>query len=92
MKKIKIVIFSLLTLALTNCAENYSNGDRVGMLTKFNKEGVMFKTWEGELNITQTGMNSAGEPFNFSIDKKKQSRRRYRVNNPYPRKRPHHRG
>jgi hypothetical protein len=48
--------------------ENYSNGTRTGMVTKFSKQGNIWKSYEGLLNITQTGMNSSGEPFEFSID------------------------
>jgi flagellar basal body-associated protein FliL len=28
---------------------NYSEGDRVGIITKFSKKGIIFKSWEGEL-------------------------------------------
>lgn len=51
----------------TSCTENYSNGERIGMITKFSKKGLIFDSWEGTLNTTQTGMNSA-EPFEFSVD------------------------
>ncbi len=50
-------------------SENYSNGERIGLVTQFSKRGVMFKSWEGHLNITQTGMNSA-DGFDFSLDRK----------------------
>jgi hypothetical protein len=49
-------------------SENYSNGERIGLVTQFSKRGVMFKSWEGHLNITQTGMNSA-DGFDFSLDR-----------------------
>ncbi len=65
MKKILGVI--LLALVLGSCTENYSNGERIGMLTKFSKKGLVWSSWEGTLNTTQTGMNSA-EPFEFSVD------------------------
>ncbi len=59
----------LLILSLNSCTtENYSNGDRIGMVTKFSKCGYFWKSWEGHLNLTQTGMNTSGEPFEFSID------------------------
>lgn len=65
MKKL-FLLFSLAIL-FTSCTENYSNGERIGMLTKFSKKGLVWSSWEGTLNTTQTGMNSA-EPFEFSVD------------------------
>ncbi len=49
-------------------SENYSNGERIGLVTQFSKRGIIFKSWEGHLNITQTGMNSA-DGFDFSVDR-----------------------
>lgn len=65
MKKL-FLLFSLAIL-FTSCTENYSNGERIGMLTKFSKKGLVWSSWEGTLNTTQTGMNSAA-PFEFSVD------------------------
>lgn len=63
--------FIFLTMGLmafmTSCTENYSNGERIGMVTKFSEKGLVWSSWEGTLNTTQTGMNSA-EPFEFSVD------------------------
>ena len=68
MKKIKFIFLALLaTISMTSCTENYSNGERIGMITKFSKKGLVFDSWEGSLNTTQTGMNSA-TPFEFSVD------------------------
>jgi hypothetical protein len=66
MKK-AIFYFAILAIGLTSCTENYSNGERVGMITKFSQKGLVYDSWEGTLNTTQTGMNSA-EPFEFSVD------------------------
>ncbi len=66
MKK-TIFYFAILTIGLTSCTENYSNGERIGMITKFSQKGLVWDSWEGSLNTTQTGMNSA-EPFEFSVD------------------------
>ena len=57
----------ILSLTLTSCTENYSNGERIGMVTQFSKKGWVFDSWEGHLNITQTGMNSS-TGFDFSVD------------------------
>lgn len=57
----------LAMMLLTSCTENYSNGERIGLMTKFSDRGLVWKSWEGHLNLTQTGMNSS-VPFDFSID------------------------
>lgn len=67
MKKVLFIIVASF-LAFTSCIENYSNGERIGVITKFSKSGVIWDSWDGLLNITQTGMNSSGEPFTFSVD------------------------
>jgi hypothetical protein len=68
MKTIKFLMIALVaTMFLTSCTENYSNGERIGMITKFSQKGLVFDSWEGSLNTTQTGMNSAA-PFEFSVD------------------------
>jgi hypothetical protein len=68
MKKVKFIFLALLAaMSMTSCTENYSNGERIGMITKFSEKGLIWSSWEGTLNTTQTGMNSA-EPFEFSVD------------------------
>lgn len=59
---------ALAALSLTSCKENYSNGEKVGNLIEFTNKGVIWNSWEGRLNLTQTGMNTSGEPFSFSFD------------------------
>ncbi|MDO5446569.1 MAG: hypothetical protein Q4F34_02185 [Prevotellaceae bacterium] len=53
---------------LSSCKERYSEGEKVGNLIEFTKKGVIWDSWEGRLNLTQTGMNTSGEPFSFSFD------------------------
>ena len=65
MKKIFLLIFGI--ILLSSCSENYSNGERIGVITQFSETGLVWKSWEGHLNVTQTGMNSS-IPFDFSID------------------------
>ncbi len=57
-----------LAMSLSGCKENYSNGEKVGNLIEFTSKGVIWDSWEGCLNMTQTGMNTSGEPFSFSFD------------------------
>ena len=66
-----LLIFSIILcmVLLQSCKENYSNGEKVGNLIEFTQKGVIYDSWEGRLNMTQTGMNTSGEPFSFSFDK-----------------------
>lgn len=64
----KFIILVFVTMFVTSCSENYSNGERIGLVTQFSRTGVFFKTYEGHLNMTQTGMNSS-QPFDFSVDR-----------------------
>lgn len=52
---------------------SYSEGTRAGMVIKLSKRGVMFKTWEGQLNLQTFGAvtpngNALNEVFNFSVE------------------------
>jgi len=67
MKKQFLLAIASASLMLTSCSENYSNGERIGVITQFSETGLIWKSWEGHLNVTQTGMNSS-VPFDFSID------------------------
>jgi hypothetical protein len=62
---------ALFSLTLVGCSENYSNGERIGFVTKFSNRGLIYKSWEGELNLTQTGMNTSST-FQFSVDNDRQ--------------------
>lgn len=62
----QLLLLAVLCIAFASC-ENVSNGDRVGYVTKFTNDGRVWKSWEGQLNMTQTGMNSA-QTWDFSID------------------------
>jgi hypothetical protein len=71
-KKMKKVILLVVTIvAFSSCSNNYSNGNRVGFVTQFSKAGLIWKSWEGHLNMTQTGMNSSSA-FDFSVDNDKE--------------------
>jgi len=61
-----IAMFATL-MTFSSCTENYSNGTRIGTVNKFSRSGLLSKSWEGHLNITQTGMTST-TGFDFSID------------------------
>lgn len=67
----KLILLALVVVSLTSCSENYSNGERIGVVTQFSSTGIIWKSHEGHLNVTQTGMNSS-VPFDFSIDNDKE--------------------
>lgn len=64
-----IAIILFVSIAAT---EDYSSGERIGFITKFSHKGRFWKSWEGELNLTQTGMNTSSL-FDFSIDNDQES-------------------
>ena len=67
-KASKSILFLMVTFALVACSENYSRGEKVGTVIEFAQSGLIWDSWDGRLNLTQTGMNTAGEPFTFSLD------------------------
>ena len=56
MKKVILTAATAATMLLTSCSENYSNGERIGVITQFSESGLVWKSWEGHLNATQTGI------------------------------------
>jgi hypothetical protein len=49
---------------------NYSSGVRAGVPVKFSKKGVIFKTYEGELNVgglTNTGDGAIPTTWTYSV-------------------------
>ncbi len=67
---ISLLVISFAVIGMLFNNENYSNGERIGYVTKFSHKGQFWKSWEGELNLTQTGMNTSST-FDFSIDNDK---------------------
>lgn len=70
--RIKFFLPFMISLSFASCSENYSNGERIGLITQFSRTGNFWKSWEGHLNMTQTGMNSS-TPFDFSVDNDNES-------------------
>lgn len=66
MKKSTFLFAGIVLLA--SCSEHYGSGERIGLITKFSRSGLIYKSWEGELHVTQTGMNSTMNDFDFSVD------------------------
>lgn len=56
---IALAVVIVLTVNLTGCMEGYSDGDRTGVVTKVSRKGVIWKTWECEMNLG--GMVNGGK-------------------------------
>ena len=68
-KQLRFLCLAVIVCMLSvSCKEKYSVGEKVGTLTEFAQSGLLWDSWDGRLNLTQTGMNTAGEPFEFSFD------------------------
>jgi hypothetical protein len=46
--------------SMTGCNESYSEGERVGIVTKLSRKGSLNKTWEGEMNLGGMVANDEG--------------------------------
>lgn len=55
----------------------YAEGVRAGTVIKLSKKGVVFKTWEGQLDLKSFGAvkssNQLSEVFEFSVEKRHDS-------------------
>jgi hypothetical protein len=47
----RLLALVLFTTFLLGCGAGYSDGDRVGVVTKFSHKGLVCKTWEGDMNL-----------------------------------------
>lgn len=56
---------------LVTIMPNYSNGERTGVVVKLSKKGVVWKTWEGEMNVGSMSTDGKGiavpTVFKFSV-------------------------
>lgn len=69
MTKIVGILCLVAAMSVAACIPNYSNGTRVGVVTKVSKKGLFVKSWEGEM--VSAGGDGAGvlsAPFVFNVD------------------------
>jgi hypothetical protein len=67
----KILIITLFSALLTGCYQT-ENGEKLGSIVKFAKEGVIFGTYEAEIirgNLNE-GSGSFGKSFHFTVEGK----------------------
>ncbi|MEM8896275.1 MAG: hypothetical protein AAGC88_16975 [Bacteroidota bacterium] len=74
MKIVKRILFIVILLGIAVFAflnfANFSSGFRAGVPIKVSKKGVIFKTWEGQLNVGGLANSSEGAipaTWDFSI-------------------------
>ncbi len=67
--KFLVISIAVLALFLWACSWTYSEGTRSGNLIKVSKKGVVFKTYEGELNLGGVRMTEGleGNIWSFTI-------------------------
>ena len=72
----KILFATIAALSLSACAPNYSNGERVGVITKLSHKGIFWKSWEGSMNqggtkeVSDGNGNVSAVPnaFDFNVE------------------------
>lgn len=73
LKKLLIVVVGLAIAVLVFLSlANYSSGFRAGVPIKISKKGVIFKTWEGQMNVGGLTTSSEGTiptQFDFTVRK-----------------------
>jgi hypothetical protein len=71
MKRVPALVL-LACFPLTSCGRNYSNGSRIGIVTKLSEKGVIWKSWEGEMLMALPPQAAASgaqpEKFEFNVD------------------------
>jgi len=74
MPKLRVTIgVILLAIMTTSCMPNYSNGDRIAVVTKLSEKGMIWKSWEGEALVVVPGqVSTAIQPqiLRFNVDPK----------------------
>ncbi|MDP1719043.1 MAG: hypothetical protein Q8L24_01305 [bacterium] len=51
----------------TGAVPGYSDGDRVGYVTKVSNKGLIWKTWEGQMQVGQGAQVATQQLFEFSV-------------------------
>lgn len=51
-----------------SCSTSSQKGQAVGFVTHFTRSGVIWKSWDLELNASQTGMTSTAVEVDLSVD------------------------
>ena len=57
----------IVTMPFIGIFDGYSEGERIGYVTKFSYKGIIFKTYEGELQLGVGTQASLQPPWQFSV-------------------------
>ncbi len=65
------VLVAPTSLKITGVPIHYSDGERTGIVVKLSKKGLIWKTWEGQMNLgamsTDGGGMAVPSTFEFSV-------------------------
>jgi len=64
---ISVMLFLPVQMVTGGLIDDYSYGTRTGYITKLSESGVIWKTWDGELQLGSGTMASLQKPFSFSV-------------------------
>ena len=68
----KLLLSAVSVCLLLACSSHYSEGSRVGVVTKLSKKGTFWKSWEGEVLLSGTDADERGvlrdRYFYFSVE------------------------
>jgi hypothetical protein len=64
MKYLLVFVLLLVCVYVSGCWET-SEGERVGVITKFSHKGAIWSTWEGEMML---GSSNSGSTWQFALD------------------------
>ena len=70
-----VLLLGAVALLLAGCFD-YSEGERVGVINKFSRKGLICKTWEGEMNLggfrnksdSNGGTSVVANIFQFTVE------------------------
>jgi hypothetical protein len=68
MKLKYFAIIYLISYLFIGCSMKNDKGQAVGFVTHFSRSGTIWKSWELELNKSQTGMTSTANELDLSVD------------------------
>ena len=55
-----LVVVSFGLTRCTGCMPTYSSGERTGVIVKLSEKGLMFKSWEGQMNLGSASVDGGG--------------------------------
>lgn len=66
----KLLAAMAVAVLVAACGQGYSEGERIGTISKFSRKGLIFKSWEGEMvlgGVIETEKGVTANIFRFSV-------------------------